>query len=262
MKKNFTLMLHYGRVGSTVLSDLVGQATGVKSFGEVFNFNVGLDWMVESSDYTKIQNINRNDLALLSIDDAFFLLNVIVNSSNNIGFNNYMLEIKQWDFDRRVFSFTLSEFMEKFEDIYNASYIHLYRMNLYERYVSDKIASITSLYHLKKDFTEMQNITLKEVNFDIDELIDSIRSVAAKIFCNKLLFLNKKAIEIVYELHISENPIQGAQMVLDFIGVDGNLDFKIEYHKTSASYSNLTILNLDEIKTAMNNASLSCMIKN
>ncbi len=198
------MMFHYGRCGSTVLSDMLSQQNRIFCLGEIYNYNLDFSDVNLLDPVAKMVNSNRNDQAELSLNDAITFLDSVVTASN-IGIEKdvVIFEVKQYDFDRRVFGFSLREFLSGLVDRFNLEVILLERNNLFDRYLSERLSQKTGIYHLKPDQScpADQRLTVDTVDLSM-----YIFKESADYLKNRMFLADLNPCCITYEHDISMNP--------------------------------------------------------
>lgn len=212
------MMFHYGRCGSTVLSDMLSQQDRILCLGEIYNFNLDYSDVDLLEPIAQMVSSNRFDHAAISLNDAItFLESVITASKIGAEKDIVVFEVKQYDFDRRVFDFSLSEFLSGLEERFNLEVILLERINLFDRYLSERLSQKTGIYHLKPD---QSCVAHQRLTVDTVDLSMYIFKEAADYLRNRMFLVDFNPCCITYEHDISKNPYIAFYKICTLLGVD------------------------------------------
>jgi hypothetical protein len=254
---NLVLMFHYGRCGSTVLSDLLGQQEKIFCLGEIFNYNTWLeDYSLENEVKNSILN-RRVDGGKLTIEDAIRLIDGLMGEvGKNENITHIVFEIKQYDFDRGALDFRLDELIRALMHGYNLKIVLLERVNLFDRFLSERLASQTGVYHLTG---ETVNSSDARLYVEPGDLLGYIAANAIDYLKNRLIISNYDNLSLTYERDIFPNPCIGLYKVCNYLGVLVR-GADVKYTRTTPKNRQNLILNYKDIQALLCDHNLNWMI--
>lgn len=215
------LIFHYGRCGSTVLADLLAQQSSIISLGEICNQTVNLPWVHNSTSSSGVAaSFNtlyqgRNDNANWSIDDFQTFLDGTLEALDVTNKSSIFFEVKHYDFNRGLFGFSPSILFRTITDKYQCGIIHLHRHNLLGRFVSERLAERSKIYHVRRD----EHVEMQTLEIDLEQLEKYIfaRLIEHYSIVNSLMHYD--VLDLVYERDIEVSPSAGAAKVCSWAGI-------------------------------------------
>lgn len=243
-RKANVFMPHIGRVGSTVLADLLNQHSQIHWDGEFYP--------KQNERYLKI--ISENPIKLLEIK-------MTQNITDYYGFELKSLEKQLYGKNAVNQNFDL--FLKNIEKLNFNHFILLERKNYLKQFISYKFAKKTKIHHIKKD---TKNINTLEVNpqkslwfgkyktlFKHFEYLDSFYENT------KNILKQKKTLFLTYEDDILQNPIIAYKKVCDFLNIE-NQNPKVNLKRTNPYPLSDIIENYDEMEQYFKNTKYEWML--
>ena len=251
MKK--VMMIHPGRVGSTVVAKLFSNNPQVFVAGEIYNDNVnrmsithGKEWYFLYNDYINFLSYMYNT----AIEKCNFF-------QSNIDSKYYFFEYKPY---LKGCGKPINQVVEEMADAGVEKFVFLYRKNYLRRLVSALISFYTGVWHIKNKPTKVTTISI-----DIARITDGDIGIANKPIVElldkyynffipdiKKALKNHDFLELIYEDDIEQNYYQGYNKLCDFLNID-KLDVTIDIVRQNPKKLIKIVENYDELYQALKN---------
>jgi hypothetical protein len=203
-------ILHVGRVGSTVLADMLGRHPQIKSVGEIWN-----------REHDKILAATKFENHKLSQDPFFPLKEKLVKSRRKI----LVFEIKFLHAHHmKMLGVDIDGFVNKMTQLGVGKFIILDRKNLLRRAISGVNLRESGVSHLKagevaqkkkKEF-DVDSVPLGNLNVPLDDFIQHVRAGYADA---RRATSGYPKLELTYEDDLMNDPTVGYKKCCEFIGV-------------------------------------------
>lgn len=207
-------LFHYGRSGSTVLTQSLSQLDGVFWHGEIFSANTHMYKGFENSDFSRLKGdgVFQNTKKVCDyIKDARdgYLRSVERDTSV------YGCEIKAYHFEGGLFKFSLTELLAELkEEFDNPLFVFLKRDNSLRRIVSMEVARQKGLWHTKDSLEAgshkitLNSKSLKDTSLGFSsDLLSVIRNSKLKEDFYEKQIIQENGLGLSYEGDI-DNQIQ------------------------------------------------------
>jgi hypothetical protein len=230
-------MFHFGRSGSTVLTNSIGQHPNVFWHGEIFSKNVTIGDGFENTEYSKKQG-----------DGEFTIEEFIEYIRNCMGFSNYKVEgntiygceIKSYHFEFDKFKFTFTDCLKRLKEEFNCKFIFLERKNSLRRILSCQLANQSNVWHLSAESLETNTISVDVEGFkDVDlnyngSLIDTLKNSSCKQVEYSNVVQKNEGLYLSYEGDIQHDVLKAINKLAFYMNI---ADFKpeIKFKKTNPS---------------------------
>lgn len=263
MKNNLekVVIVHFGRVGSTVLSQLLNQTPELFSAGEVYNNNVsnyilqkGKPWYLIYDDY-------------LEFLDSYYQETIEKKPSLLVKKKYYIFEYKPY---MGGCTKPIEQVFKDFKQTGIDKFIFLYRKNYLKRLVSLIISFETGIWHVKEtpekanqvciDIGKIKDGDIGIVNKDLIETIDYYYSYVTRI---KELIKNYNGINLCFEDDIADNPYKAYQKVCEFLNVQPQPSEKLRIKIKRQNHFPLQeiITNFEEVKTYLKTTKFQLLLE-
>ncbi len=237
------VMLHSGRTGSTVLSDLISQHNNVHWDGEIY------------INYPKYLNF-------FTSDPLKFLIHRSYQHSNKIyGFELKCLKNQHLEM---FIGLKIEEYIEELEKLGYKKFIFLKRKNLLRRYISIKqmlnggaLHTTTNIKGPKKLNIEVNDVWINKKKMSLVEYFKVLEEYFEEV--DKVL-ADRDVLVLYYEDDIQENPLQGYQKICDFLKI-GNENPKVKLKRTNPFTIKETIDNYEELEQMLNDTKYKWMLE-
>jgi LPS sulfotransferase NodH len=242
------VIIHFGRVGSTVLSELLNQNSELFSAGEIYNNNVnkyienkGKSWYEIYPNYIEFM---ENYYQETKLQNPTFLENK----------KYYIFEYKPYIEGCEI---EYEKVIQDFNKVGIEKFIFLYRKNFLRRLVSSMISFETGVWHIQ----ELPK-KINQVYINVDNIEDSYigydyknKSLceAIKLYDNyvnqieKYIHLNQ-GICLSFEDDIAENPCKAYQKVCNFLGIKPLDNPEIRLKRQNPYSLKEIIVNFEEVE--------------
>jgi LPS sulfotransferase NodH len=242
------VIIHFGRVGSTVLSELLNQTPELFSAGEIYNNNVneyienkGKLWYEIYPNYIEFM---ENYYQETQLQNPTFLENK----------KYYIFEYKPY---MQGCEIEYEKVIQDFNKVGIEKFVFLYRKNFLRRLVSSMISFETGVWHIQELSKKIHQVYINVNNIENTYIRDDHNNKnlceAIRLYDNyvneikKYIQLNK-GICLSFEYDIAENPCKGYQKICDFLGVQ-SIDNPVISYKRQNPYSlKEIIVNFEEVK--------------
>lgn len=203
-RKANVFMLHIGRVGSTVLADLLNQHSQIKWDGEFYP--------KQTKKYLKF--IYKNPIEFLKIKMS-------QNLSKFYGFE--LKSSKNQLFKKTSINLDIDTFIKKIARLNFNHYILIERKNYLKQFISFMFAKQTKIHHTKQKVDKISTI---KINFESCELFHHKKSLIEhfeyldNFYQNtEELLKNKIYLHLTYEDDILPNPQIAYNKICDFLNI-------------------------------------------
>jgi hypothetical protein len=252
-------MFHFGRSGSSVLTNSIGQHPNVFWHGEIFSKNVTIGDGFENTEYSKKQG-----------GGEFTIEQFIEYIRKCIDFSNYKYkpstiygcEIKSYHFEYNNFKFSLAECLQKLQEEFDCEFIFLERKNSFRRILSCQIANQSNVWHVSSE-SKKTHLTYVDVNnfsdFDLNytgTLIETLNHSNIKQAEYRYIVEKYDGAYFSYEDELEHDVYKGVNRLVSIMGLS---DFKpeIKYKKTNPKGLNETVCNYDEVNEVLKSNKLN-----
>ena len=255
------VIIHFGRVGSTILSQMLNQNSEIISAGEIYNDKVNKMSELQGKPWYEIYD---NYLDFL---DIYYQQSVQKIGSNN--YRYYIFEYKPYTEGCEINTESIFNNFNKEKGI--NKFIFLYRKNYLRRLVSVMISFKTQVWHINKK----QKITdqINQVYIDINQVKDGDIGIINKSLLETLEsyyeYINyiKKYIDfqqglcLSFEDDIASNPYKGYRKVCDFLNVKPLSNPEINLKRQNPSSLKEIITNFKEVEDYLKNTNFSPLLE-
>jgi LPS sulfotransferase NodH len=247
------VIIHFGRVGSTVLSELLNQTSDLFSAGEIYNNAVN-------------EYIEKNGKSWYEIYPNYidFLENYYQEtiSQNPIFFKSKKYYIFEYKTYMERCETRLEKIFKDFNTVGMKKFIFLYRKNCLRRLISSMISFETGVWHIRES---PKNINQVHINVDNIEDIYISNDFKNKSLGESIKFYDdyvnqvkkyiqlNKGICLSFEDDIAENPCRAYQKVCDFLGVKPLDNPEISLKRQNPYSLKEIIVNFEEVEDYLKN---------
>lgn len=243
-------MFHFGRSGSTVLTNCINQSPEIFWQGEIFSDNIYISPEFENSSWFEKQG----GAACFTLDEFIDYIKFCISESKykEDGAKHYGCEIKSYHFEFGRFQFSLVECLNKLREEFSAEFIFLERTNSLRRILSSLLGAQKNIWHLHEESVTPNKITIDvndfhdaDLNFrgHIATVCDNSKKKNAE-YRNAILSMQGQYIE--YESDIDNSSLVGFYKLVEFIGVDSFQPI-IKFKKTNPQPLSEIIINYEEV---------------
>jgi len=204
-RKTNVFMLHTGRVGSTVLADLLNQHSKIHWDGEFYI----------KKDKKHLNFIHKNSITFLKI------------KANQRIIESYGFEVKSSPkqiYGTNSINLNLDEFLEKIQEINFKHFILLERKNYLKQFISFKFAKKTKILHTKQKTEKLNTLLINVENClwfkEEKNLIKHFEYLDNFYENTKNKIKNKKHLFLTYEDDILKNPTIAYKKTCDLLGLE------------------------------------------
>ena len=217
-------MLHTGRVGSTVLADLLNQHSKIHWDGEFY--------------------IKQNEKHLKFIyENPMKFLNIKISQNTN---DFYGFELKcsaKQLYGQHTINIDFDTFLKEIEKLNFNNFILLERKNYLKQFISFKFAKKTKILHTKQKAKKINTLYIKPENClwfkEKKTLIEHFKYLDNFYDNTKNIIKSKKHLLLTYEDDILHNPTVAYEKICDFL--------KIEYQNPKVNLKRTNPFPLNEV---------------
>jgi len=247
---NNIVMIHIGRSGSTVLSDMLHQHSKITWDGEIYE--------------KIISNYEKKNGPVQSKDISIRPYRLIEERMINNPKFCYGFELKFYHLD--FVKVALKEYIDTINQLGFSKIIILKRKNFLRKIVSSLIARKTGVWfksaNNKSKNTESKKIFLDVNSIKIDRMEESLIYFLNLYDSNfRELFkltLNLDYLSLEYETDIQSNPYDGYQKVINYLNLDDDEPL-VRLTRTNPESLDLIIENYEEVKKYLGGTKYSWM---
>lgn len=238
-------MFHIGRVGSTVVAELLNQHSEVDWAGEFHHPRSVELWSSHLAEEAPLRRL-RMRMALAGL--------------HVFGFETKFIDGQ----DLQRIGYPLEKYIENLKSIGFDKFILFERKNVLRRFISKKVGEKRKQWHNRGEETKVTKIKLDVENIEAGNVqkslfkwIDSIKTGKSKI---KESLRKEEILKINYEDHVLENPKKSYRKICSFI------DLKPERVSVTTRKSNpfpvkKMLLNYQEVLDRLKNTEHEWMVK-
>ncbi len=244
-RKANIFMIHIGRVGSTVLADLLNQHSKIHWDGEFYPKNK----------IKFLKFIYKNPLKILKIRMHQYVVEFY-------GFEIKSLK-KQLYAKQQEINMPIEKFINNIEDLNFNHFILLERINYLKQFISFKFAKKTKIHHTKQETKKLNTIHInvesclwfneKKTLTQHFEYLDNFYEKTKKII------KNKKHLLLTYEDHILKNPTVAYRETCDFLKIE-NLNPQVNLKRTNPFPLKEVIENYTEVENYLKGTKYEWML--
>ena len=257
-------MFHFGRSGSTVLTQSLSQLDNVIWHGEIFS---GATHMYAGFEDSRFASKKGNGEFQIG-EFVDYIADAKNNYLQQIGKQDaiYGCEIKGYHFEGGLFKFSLDQAIQALSDHFDdARFIFLRRKNALRRVVSMEIAKRTNVWHLKTDEpslnridTDFSNIRDTSLGFHgtILEVLKNSEKVEREFSKSIRSF---GGLELVYEDDIVGNMFSAIQKICSAFSIEYK-DTVVELKKTNPHALEEIVINYEKLEKSLTGSEFEHML--
>ncbi|MDG3088650.1 hypothetical protein P7F88_22335 [Vibrio hannami] len=256
-------MFHFGRSGSTVLTNCIGQSEDVFWHGEIFSRNVHIGSGFDGSQYKSKQG--GGSFSLDEFIDYIKACKKYARPSEDI---EYGCEIKSYHFELGLFKFTLDECLERLRVEFDCKFIFLERKNSLRRILSCLMANETNVWHKSSN---NDNEISKKLTLDINALPDADLGFKSDLHSTlshsekvnrkyKESILEMQGMCLSYEFDLKSDVMIGVDKLSSFMNLP---EYKpeVKYKKTNPQEISSLITNFIDVKKVLESSRFDWMLR-
>jgi hypothetical protein len=247
MRPGNVALFHFGRCGSTVVGDLLGQHPRVFWDGEV---------------YERMRTASLVEMRMT--DDPITLLRLRMMQT---GYRFYIFSFKPSPTEHlraSLVDMDLTEYVRRLQDLGYAHFIVLKRKNYLRQIISHLVAEKKRTYHI----SSRRHPSLTQVRLPLDatpkgggvkplfEWFEQFDAIYRQI---GELVPEAQRLYLTYEQHIASDPLIGYHRICEFIGVDP-VSASVRYGKTNPFEVSDMLTNFMEVERVLHGTSYEWML--
>lgn len=239
-------MMHIGRVGSTVIGDMMNQHPDIFWDGEPFEklMRIGSEKPDNFVETTIRKSQNKQISKLFSFATKFLPEQHLWEECIDMDLESYIKLLQNMGFKR---------------------YIIIKRKNYLRQVISILVGEKKKKWHSKKEVNEATKINVPINNFESEyklklPLIDYFNRIDRQYSLLEEILNPDQVLIINYEKDIMNDPFKAYNKVCGFMGVK-SLSPKINFRKTNPFLLNEMIDNFEEVKMSLKNTKYSWMLE-
>jgi len=203
------IMLHIGRCGSTVVSQLLIQHPDIHWSKELYS-PIFLEW--------QRKNMGKETIGQMPEDAISYLQKDMKEAHKRI----YGFEMKPFHF--RLVGYSAKSYIHQLSSLDFNNFILLDRKNRLRKIVSSLIARKRGRYHIehqtKAKLTKVHvNVDDVRIDFDSKPLIKYLSDYDKEINRLKKFMKEKRVLQLTYEDDIQEDPQKAFERICEFLGL-------------------------------------------
>lgn len=243
-RKANIFVLHIGRVGSTVLADLLNQHSKIKWDGEFYP--------KQSENYLKFMYENSVDLLKIKM------------SQNLSEFYGFELKSSQNQLHKETsINLNLDVFIEKITILDFNHFILIERKNYLKQFISFMFARKTKIHHTKQKVKKISTIKIDCESclwfHEEKSIIKHFEYLDSFYENTKKILNNKKSLFLTYEDNILENPVKAYKKVCDFLKIE-NQNPEVNLKRTNPFPLKDVIENFTEVENYLRGTKYEWML--
>lgn len=243
-RKGNILMLHNGRVGSTVLADLLNQHSKIHWDGELY---------IEQDKYT--DRIFQDPLRFLEI------------KMNQFATEYYGFELKAMknQHPKRFLKMDLEKYITEITNLNVTYFIILKRKNYLKQYISLTNARRKNIKHTNKipDKTEKIVLEIQNCNLgsNIGTMVENFNKLDEHYLTLEKTLAGFNVLNLIYEEDILADPIIAYHKICGFLKIESEKPI-VNLRRTNPFGLDKMIENYDEVAGVLKNTKYEWMLKN
>lgn len=237
-------MFHIGRVGSTVVADMLGQHARVDWAGEFFHPDQVETWRSRLHETDPIRRLQvRMALAGLGV----------------FGFETKYLEGK----DLHQIGYTLEDYVDELLRLGFSHFVVLERKNLLRRFVSHAVGSARGGKWNVKDEPELTQVELDPNGFAVSGIEKTLTEWFDDVARRQSRLLEalgeERVLHITYEEHVRSDPRIAYRSICEFIGLEPT-STDVRFVKSNPFALDEVLRNYEEVATSLEGTSHEWML--
>jgi len=249
IRKQYTVMFHIGRCGSTVLADMLNQHPEIHWGKEVFQ---------PYHKHKKPGFITRGRY-IRQLIRRFGSMAV----SGTFGFETKYLPLQ--DLSYQCTNISIGEYIKLLRKMGFTRFIVLQRKNYLRRAVSFEVSRVSGDWHTSVPTFSPTKITLNVNSFPFDtgieNLVESFKAIDNSFQQLAGTISREEVLHLTYEADILKDPTIGYEKVCRFLGIQPQKP-RIYYKRTNPFKLEELLENFNEVRAKLENTEYAWMLKN
>ena len=244
-RKHNVAMMHIGRVGSTVLGDMMNQHPKIFWDGEPFErlMMVGTNKPQDFVIQTLTESSNKQAVSIYSFATKFMPEQHLWKECINMNLSSYLAELKKLNIDKFIF---------------------IKRENYLKQVISVLVGRKKKEWHSQNKSTEVTKITIDILNYEAGydlklPLFEYFKRIDKQYELLENLIQPEKMLILSYEKDIEKDPFIAYNKVCEFLGIK-NANPNISFKKTNPFSLKEMIENYNEVRSVLNGTKFSWML--